>query len=331
MTIPNFDPAALEESIRKGLSAALIREEIPWEDGETAPLVLWVNGPLHVQGTDGQTVQIRGVGTSAHEEPHTIRINGPVHVVVPRTAHVDLETVAGPVHVGGLEGGQVRWGKINGPLKVSATQICVGENVGGPANFKNIGERIEVASIHGPVLVTPCPPLVQLAQVHGPVRVHCPDPAGKRLVIHSTRSVVVKVPAETEVQGTIRSTGQVQVDLKQNENASHQEAEVRLHAAHPERALTVEITAGKQVYIGPNPPEISESAIGWELLEKLLNLFGAKGGRGEASAASEAAPRAAAAGADDELRQARQRILRLLAEGKISLEDAERLLDALEP
>lgn len=342
MTIPDFDPEALEKNIRQTLQSALanapfIREEIPWEEGDTAPLTLSASGPIHVQGEDTSTAHVRGLGTARHDRPRAFQINGPAQVRVPRAAHVVLKSIAGPVHVGGLTRGQVQIGEINGPIKVSATQACLGNRINGPADFKDITERIEIQNIRGPVLVTPCPPLVRLEDVHGPVRLHCPDPAGKRIVVHSSRSVVIKVPADTEIQGTIRSVGQVQVDLKQN--TSRQDAEVQLRAEHPERALTVDITAGKQVYIGPNPPEISESAIGWELLEKFLSLWRGRAQKPEKAATAPAAtapqpqaeaPSAAASDPEEELRQARQRILRLLADGKISLEEAERLLDALE-
>jgi len=339
--MPDFDPEALEKNIRQTLQSALanapfIREEIPWEAGDATPLTLSASGPIHIQGEETSTVRVRGLGTARHDRPRAFQINGPAQVRVPRSAHVALESITGPVHVGGLSRGQVQIGEINGPIKVSATQACWGNRIKGPADFKEIAARVEIKSIHGPVLVTPCPPLVRLEDVRGPVRLHCPDPAGKHIVIHSTRSVVVEVPADTEIQGTIRSVGQVQVDLEQN--TSRQDAEVHLRAEHPERALTVEIVAGKQVYIGPNPPEISESAIGWELLEKFLNLWRGRPAKTETAAASAAPTRrpqpealsAEASNAEAELRQARQRILRLLAEGKISLEEAERLLDALE-
>ncbi len=343
VTMPEFDPETLEQNIRQTLQSALanapfIREEIPWEEtDEGQPLTLGATGPLHVQGEDTSTAHVRGLGTARRKQPRSFQINGPAQVRVPRAAHLILESVSGPAHVGGLTHGEVQIGTINGPIKVSATQTCLGHRINGPADFKDITARIEIDHIRGPVLITPCPPLVQLKDVRGPVRINCPDPAGKRIVVHSNRSVVIEVPPHTEVQGVIRSTAQVQVDLDQV--TSRQDAEVRLTAEHPERALTVEITAGKQVYIGPNPPEISESAIGWELLEKFLNLWRGRSSKAEKAATALAAsapqpqaeaPSASAPDPEEELRQARQRILRLLAEGKITLEEAERLLDALE-
>ncbi len=342
MTLPDFDAEALEKSIRQTLQNALanapfIREEIPWEEDDTEPLTLKATGPLAVQGAETSTVRVRGLGTARHDRPRAFHINGLAQVRVPRSAHVTLEHISGPAHVGGLSRGQVQIGEIRGPIKVSGTQACVGDRVHGPADFKDITERIEIKNIRGAVFIAPCPPLVRLEDVRGAVRLKCLNPAGKRIVVHSTRSVVIEVPPNTEIQGTIRSVGQVQVDLAQA--ATRQDAEVHLSAKDPARALTVEITAGKQVYIGPNPPEISESAIGWELLEKFLNLWRGQAPRTEqaaaASAPSSSPPQAApstdeASTPEETLRQARQRILRLLAEGKISLAEAERLLDALE-
>lgn len=300
------------------------------------PFRIQVNGPCKVQGYQGDMARMRGVGSAVEREGLWV-LQGPTKVEAPQWAWVRMEAFDGPLKVVGLPEGRMEVQKGHGPLKAQEVRAVHIQGVSGPVVLEAVTESATLENIRGPVKVNPCPGALE-AQVTGPVKVYCPEPVGRRLTLRVRGPVAVQVPAEAQLHGRIQAEGGVHVEGIHQQPAAQSPTEVRWEAADPETALQLDIVAQgpkARVSIGPAPAAMDADVadmtdLGLGFARTMTALFGRLfGGGGKTARTKTATPPARSRGSES-MDEARQRILHMLAQGKITAEEAERLLQALE-
>ncbi len=198
----------------------------------------------------------------------------------------------------------------------------------GPLTFTGVSGDITVEEADGPVTLKQCLGAVDVT-TDGPVFLQLDGQSAQTVRLRVDGSAFIKVPASTTVAGVIVGDGRITVDLDQQHIET---ADDTVTLSLPEGTLpllSVDIKADDDVYIGPNPPSVAANTgfhvngLGW-----LGSIFGRK--RGAARTRTVKTP-AASEPADAGDRSAeREMILRMVAEGKITAEEASQLLEALE-
>ncbi len=298
-------------------------------------LRLRADGPCIVEGWDEDRAHVQALGSVQERETAHWELYGPGTVRVPRWARVRVEAFNGPARVHGLTQGRVHIVHMSGPLKVQNVAHLTGERFSGPLKIQNVTEEIALEDVRGPVRIDQAPRVLQ-ARVRGPVRVHLPEPAGRRVILRVHGRVVLQVPEDTHLHGRVQTPSNLQVDLKHARTQTQGPRGLATWAADsPEQALYVDIeTYGTRsgVYIGPNPPEtradwvdITDLGVAFaRLMQWLAHKWGS---RGRAPARRAASGLTATRTQPD---QAKLQVLQMVAEGRLTAEQAAQLLEALE-
>ena len=300
------------------------------------PLRLRSHGPLRLQRGAGDAARLRGIG-SVQEKGEGWMLSGPVEMQVPPWAWVVLEHGRGPVQVTGLSAGRLEVAAHTGPLKVEDARQVHGRDITGPVLLTGSGERVVFEAVTGPVKVVRCPQVLE-AHITGPTRVNCPQPAGRHITLRVRGPVALQVPAEARLHGRIRAAQQVQTQGIHQPPVSQSPTEVVWEATEPDTALHLDIVAEGpkgRVSIGPEPAfdaaeaaDLSDMGLGFSrFVTALLGRWVGSGGRARRAPAAASDSRASHA---DARAEARRRVLHMLAQGKITAAEADRLLQTLE-
>ncbi len=295
------------------------------------PLHLKANGPCKIEGYDGDVARLHGFGSIDEKEGLWI-LQGPGKVEVPRWARVHVEVFNGPSKVVGLTEGGLEVKRINGPFKAEAVRVLRGETLNGPVVLQGVQDEAHLQNVHGPLRVAPCPRELRGENVRGPVRIEDDAPRGRRIVLRVKGPVVIRVPADVPLHGRVQATQDIQVDMTSTPTSTETLAgggrSVAVwQAEDPEQALMLDLEVQGRVYIGPQGPTewAADIPTGVEWLTRMARVFRSFG------RVRRATPRVRrSARPSPEVHEARMRVLRMLAEGKITVEQAEQLLNALE-
>lgn len=272
---------------------------------------LTAHGPLKVQGGKPLRVQVFGVKQVTVEEGMArVRVDGPGKVTVPREAALTLD-VRGPLSGEGL--GAVRIEAAHGPVKLREVHgDLTGHGPRGPLTVATVRGRVHLETpVHGPARLTDVAGEVRL-EAQGPLFVALHPRPGDHSVLRAHGPLEVVLPAEASVRIVGQADGPIQADLP--------EARVeggRLEAVLGAGEATLELTAEGDltVRLGEVAPpagaaeEEDEAAWAPEVEEVEVHLGVSRRGPSQ---------------------EERLTVLRLLAEGKITAEEADRLLRALE-
>jgi len=323
-----------------------LNETVPLQPGDS--LHIKSSGPITIRGADGPDVLIKGIGDmrwSRMEQQVSVRIDGPIKALVPRNITLRL-SLDGPITVEGITAGDIdvisadgpltidggaslRIHDADGPLNIANISGAVRVNeADGPINLKDIGGDITIEQADGPVTIKRCPGNVDVTN-DGSVFLQLDDSVASTVRLRTDGSAYLKMPAATAVSGVIAGDDRILVELDQQRIETEDDT---VTLSPPEGMLptiSVDIKVDGDVYIGPNPPAVSAntgfhvSGLGW-----LGSLFGRKRGTRRDKSVTTPPP-SRQAGADDTLAE-REMILRMVAEGKITAQEAAQLLEALE-
>ncbi len=311
------------------MAIGVFRSQWPLKAGES--VVLQVNGPLKVQGVDDDLVTINAVGQSQASKPAQWRIQGPSAFDVPRWAPVEVLRTAGPVSVVGLDS-RLHISQVSGPVDVRGVDEADVNGLQGPLRLKGVRRAAVIREMRGALKVEGLPQTLQAENLHGTASlVAVGTPAGKRVVLHVRGAVALLVPAETRLHGRVQASSRLLVETA-DAPPDAEALEAAWEADDPSQALEVDIVAqgpDGRVYIGPQPPKdwVASQAPSW--LQTLLGLLGGRGRKAETQTGGIPSAESETEMADN-MAEARQRVLRLVAEGKVTAEEAEQLLEALE-
>ncbi len=295
------------------------------------PLYLKANGPCKIEGYDGDVARLHGFGSVDEKDGRWI-LQGPGKVEVPRWAQVHVDVFNGPSKVVGLSEGRLDVERMNGPFKAETVKVLRGETLNGPVVLQGVQDEVHLQNVHGPLRVEPCPRELIGDNVRGPVRIEAKEPHGCRIVLRVKGPVVIRVPADVPLHGRVQATRGIQAEMDVAPITTEPLsgggfAVATWQSDDPSQALHLDIEAQGQVYIGPHGPTEWSTGLpsGFEWVTRMARMF--RGfGRGGPRAPRGRTPSKPAA----DLHEARMQVLRMLAEGKITVEQAERLLKALE-
>ncbi|HFQ95783.1 MAG TPA: hypothetical protein ENK30_04350 [Anaerolineae bacterium] len=326
----------------------MFAESIPLPSGHAVEVRC--KGPLTIQpASDGQ-LGVMGVGQSRVEQTEDrviVRGNGPVSIKAPENVVLSLN-VHGPVKVATLPSVRLQVQNVTGPLIIDAIGDLSFDRITGPVIATDIRGDIQGRQIKGPITLKRGRGDIHIENAIGPLTVDAIagdvdltlrgdafiHPTGDReqtVRIRSRDSVYLTLPADARVQGHVRAGEGVRVELDQG---SMTDAEVTLTPGEGEGpVITLDIEAEGEVYLGPNPPATAPqpeytktTGKGW-----LARIFESLGGS-EPRPTSQPRPRPRSApssapkpGVSDE----QAMILKMVAEGKITAEEADKLLEAL--
>ncbi len=309
------------------------------------------NGPLTIQPAEERVMQASGVGKgrlTQEDERVAFDGHGPLSVKMPADAALTLQ-VRGPVKIGEMPELRVHARSVIGPVIIETLHTLQIDSVKGPLNATRIQGDVTGASVQGPITLEQVQGDVRIAKAAGPITVKklmgdlelnlrgdaFIAPAGLKaqtLRIRGQDNVYLTLPASARVQGRIQAGQGVRVELDQLA-ASGDETNVTLTPAAGEGPIiTLDIEVQGEAYVGPNPPAAPgpayQKTVGRGWLARIFESLG----RGESpipssAQASESAP--AATPSTEDLSQEKSMILRMVAEGKITAEEGDQLLEAL--
>ncbi len=315
------------------MAIGVFRSQWPLKPGES--VLLQVDGPLKVQGVDAEVVTINAVGQSQVSKPAHWRIQGPSTFDVPRWAPVEILRTAGPVSVVGLDG-RLSILQVSGPVNVRDVDEVAVKALQGSLHLKDVRRAAIIQEMHGVLKVEGLPQTLRAENLHGATSlVAVAPPAGKRVVLRVQGTVALLVPAETRLHGQARASSRLLVETA--DAPSDAEAlEAVWEADDPSLALEIDIVAqgpDGRIYIGPQLPKDWSVSQAPHWLQMLWRVLGSRGRSRKAEAQMGGVLFASAESeteVEDNIAEARQRVLRLVAEGKVTAEEAEQLLEALE-
>ncbi len=331
----------------KGQSAGWFTETAPLKPGDI--LHLKCNGPINIEGDDRSDALFNGVGDlhwSREGQVVKVHFDGPISAAVPRDAHLRLDT-DGPVKVRKVTEGEIEALSMDGPLTVEGgaslhvrnadgplivsriSGPVMVTNIDGPTTLKEIGGDVTVSNADGPVVIKRCDGDIDIATDGGAYLTLAGDVA-QNVRLRVDGNAFLKVPASTRVAGRIQADGRISVEL---DGQSIQAENETITLPRPEGAqpvITVDLEADGDVYIGPNPPA-AEANSGIHFMG-LAGLFGRRRGKKQVKVTRTVAtpPPADSAPPKDNLAAEREMILRMVAEGKITAEEGDQLLEALQ-
>ena len=302
---------------------------------------LKANGPLALRGgARGRNLEVKVAGmrtVRVKDGVAEVRLQGPGMVRVPPHCAVVVERVNGPLTVKDLPGA-LRLERVNGPVTANGVgEVALGR-VNGPVNLRRVSGGVSGAPPRGGL---------GLHDVAGDVRLDAPV-RGAVTLRNVRGSVDLQAKGALEAfltpQGgqhiALQSDGVMRVTLAPTASARLvAEAQGELHADLPDATVragrleytlgqgeaVVELKARGDLWVGlGEPEEAAEPEAAWD--EEIWQGL-------EAAFHPEPRRRVRVVGreADEENVQAeRLTVLRLLAEKKITAEEADRLLQALE-
>lgn len=312
-----------------------------WGGTEHAPcdkaeeVRLWVNGPLALTGAQpGARLQVKGLGQRkitttgvAVGKMVTVRVSGPAKVQIPPGCRVRVQRVNGPLSVKGLQSDLHLVG-VNGPVHVQdSLSVHIGQ-VRGPLTLRRVEGPVQGEGPRGPLtleevqgevrLTSPVRGALALRQVSGDVDLAVRGDARWVGPLVPQQSVRLKVsgdlrlalPAESDVHIVAQVRGALQAPFE-----ASKDDQGRWEATLGQGTATLDLEVGGDLELtwaspaeeptGESETDLSEAWAEWPTEEE---------------EAPETTP------ADEE----RLMVLRMLAAKKITVEEAERLLAALE-
>ena len=295
------------------------------------PLYLKANGPCKIEGYDGDVARLHGFGSIDEKNGRWI-LQGPGKAEVPRWAQVHVDVFNGPSTVVGLTDGLLEITRANGPFAAKEVKVLRGETMNGPVSLRDVRDEIHLGNVHGPLRVEPCPKELKGDNVRGPVRIEAREPRGCRIVLRVKGPVVIRVPSDVPLHGRVQATRGIQVETDTAPTTTETLSEGGLAVAtwqadDPSQALHLDIEVQGRVYIGPHGPTEWSTGMpsGFEWVTRMVRMFRGFGRGGPRTPRGRTPSKPAA-----DLHEARKQVLRMLAEGKITVEQAEQLLRALE-
>ncbi len=326
-------------------------ETLPLHPDDT--LFLKCSGPIKIMGIEGPNAIIKGIGDlqwRREGQMISARFEGPIKAMVPRDVRLQLDT-EGPVTVRDVNAGDIEALSSDGPLNVlGAATLHVREADGaltvadirgrvqidetdGPATFRNIDGDIIVDEADGPITMQQCRGNIDVTN-DGPIYLQLTGTLSQIVRLRADGSIFLKTPATTRMAGVIRAEHNIKIELDQQNVDANDDTITLARPAGDQPVISVDIRADGDVYIGPNPPANAETVpqhSGWRWLSAFI------GGRRwvrPARTVTTPPPADGAASASppptDDIAAEREMILRMVAEGKITAEEAADLLEALE-
>ena len=329
-----------------GPSAGWFSETAPLNPGDI--LYLKCDGPTAIEGADRADAQFKGVGDlhwSREGQVVKVHFDGPISAAVPRDAHLRLNT-DGPVKVRGVAAGEIEALSMDGPLTIeggsslhvrnadgplTASRIngpVMIENIDGPTTLKEIG-GVTIGHADGPVVIKHGRGDIDVA-TDGGVYLTLTGDVAQNVRLRVNGDAFLQVPAAARVAGRIQADGRISIEL---DGQSIQAENETITLPRPEGAqpvITVDWEIDGDVYIGPNPPA-AEAGSGFHFMG-LARLFGRGKGKKQAKVTRSVVtpPPADSAPPQDDFAAEREMILRMVAEGKITAEEGDRLMEALQ-
>lgn len=326
-------------------------ETLPLRPDDT--LLLKCSGPIKVMGIEGPNAIIKGIGDLQWRREGQLvsaRFEGPIKAMVPRDIRLQLD-MEGPITVRDVSAGKIEVIESDGPLNVfGGASLRVREADGpltvtdirglvqidetdGPAAFRNIDGNIIVDKADGPITLQQCRGNVDVTN-DGSIFLRLTGTLSQIVRLRAEGSVFLKTPATASVAGTIRADGNIRIELDQQNIDASDETITLARPADDLPVISVDIRAEGDVYIGPNPPAKAETIpqhSGWKWLSAFI---GGRRGMRPTRTVTTPPPADGAASAPPppavDLSSEREMILRMVAEGKITAEEAADLLGALE-
>ncbi len=294
-------------------------------------LFLHCDGPIAIKGAPGNNAVIRGTGDlrwTRKERQIEAWLDGRLAVSVPRATPLRLQ-LDGPVSLKD-SAGSIEVLAADGPLNVANVQGNLRiEAIDGPATLKNIGGDIAITQGDGPIFIKHCRGDVDVTS-DDPIFVQLSGDKKQKIRIHSDEAVNIQLPAATAVAGRIKAGGHIKIELAQQTADSDENSITLTPATGLTPAVALNIEADGDVYVGPNPPDMSQpaSASGFRRMgvSWLGTFFGRQKGTSPRTVVT---PPPEPESSDDDLAAAQKVVLQMVAEGKISAEEGDKLLEAL--
>ncbi len=304
-----------------------------------------VNGPLGVRGLESTALRVLVTGVrrvQAADGVARVQGAGPTLVGVPAAVQVVVERVNGPVTLRDLQA-PVRLERVRGPLNGRGLQEVVLGDVAGPALLQDVRGAVRGAGPRGPLTLRKVDGPVHLEQpVRGPAILralrgdvhlaarggltlaYLPQP-GQTVRLRTDRDARIALPPEADVRLVLRARGGFQVPFA----AAASQGDVLEHTLGEGRS-TLEVEAGGALTLALEahldeaaaPEEDLPGGSDWS--DGLLAMLSS-----ESDGEAPIAPRWRS-DSSRAIHEERLTVLRMLAEGKLNAEQAERLLRALE-
>ncbi len=338
----------MSKSNQKQKRSGLLSETLPLNPDDV--LVLHCDGPVSIKGASGSDVSVKGTGDLAwHRDGRQIHAhcNGAINVAVPRDARVQMH-LDGPIKITGIDRGEIEILSANGPVNLkggASLRIYEADGavdisdvrgpvtidmVDGPTTFNDIHGDITVVQADGPVTIQGCGGNVD-ATCDRDVFIALTGSQPQNIRLRVDGSVYLKMPETAYITGTIAANGDITVALdNQQMQAKNDVIELLPPTEGAGAILSLDIKANEDVYVGPNPPDPSMSmgfhtlGLGW-----LSAIFGRRRSASRTETPSPPAEQTESSSPNDTSTE-RKIILRMVAEGKITAEEGERLMEALE-
>ncbi len=308
-------------------------------DEDVQEVHLWANGPLAITGApSGAALQVSGVGrrkVTVSDGVAEVHLWGPMQVRVPDRCVVRVRRVNGPLAVKGLGNdvylesingpvtgrgvGSVTVGQVRGPLALREVQGSVtGEGPRGPLTMEDVHSDVRLTSpVRGALILRRVSGSVDL-EVRGHAHFAGPVTPGQKVRLKVHGDLRLDLPTDADVRIAAQVGGTVEAPVVGEAEAGAWVATLGEGAA----TMDLEVDGDLRLSLGAEealPEEAGEAdwADFWPEFPAAGFWSRTPTGRGVARRAR----------ADDEERLA---VLRMLAEKKITAEEAERLLQALE-
>ncbi|HHB90110.1 MAG TPA: hypothetical protein ENK60_02245 [Anaerolineae bacterium] len=308
------------------------------------------NGPVTIQPANDGQLTVTGVGqgrTEQGEERVIVRGNGPIAVKTPQNVTLALN-LRGPVKVAALPEVHLHAQKVTGPLIIDVIGHLTFDRITGPVNITEVRGDIRGRRIKGPITLKHGLGDLRIEDAVGPLTVEAIEGdvdltlrgdafitlSGKlnqHIRIRSQDNVYLTLPANARVQGHVRADDGVQVELDQQFATDTEVALTPREGEEP--VLILDIEAEGEVYVGPNPPATAPrpeytKMVGKGWLARIFESLGASTPRPSPPPRRQPQPTSSPPPKQD-LSVEQEMILRMVAEGKITAEEADRLMEAL--
>ncbi len=337
---------------RQGKRAGRFSQTVPLNPDDI--LTLRCSGPISIRGRETADAFIKGFGEvswTREGQQVTFHFDGPITAVIPRNARLRLD-MDGPISVKEVSDGDIEVLSMDGPLTLQGAASLRVQDADGPLTISGVRGVVEIRQADGPVTLKQIGGNITIGQGDGPLTardfqgdlqatmdgcafLEVSGAFSQRLQLRIEGDVALKMPASAQVAGVIEADGNIIVELEQQRiETSHETITLtRPDGATP--LISVAIKADGDVYIGPNPPVTSSTGSGFHF-RGLGRFFGRRRGRRTTvsrvitTPPPATAPESEPAPARDDFAVEREMILRMVAEGKLTAEEGNQLLEALE-
>ena len=340
----------MSDKNQRGKRASALSESTPLNADQI--LMLVCKGPIGIKGRDGSDVIVRGQGEMTRtqdEKQVTIQLDGPISALVPRNARLRLD-IDGPVSIKEVNDSDIEILSLDGPLTIRGAASLSIRDADGPLTIFDVRDAVTIEQVDGPITLSQIGGNITIDQGDGPLTARkfqgdlqasldgnafldVTGQSSQRLTLRVDGDVVVKTPATTRMAGVVQADGDILIELAQQRIETRDETITLSQIDEAAPLVSVDIKADGNVYIGPNPPDAGRVSSGFHFLG-LGRLLGRRRGRRkvkvQAAAAPTAEPEGKSASKEDKFADERKIILRMVAEGKLTAEEGDQLLEALE-